>query len=221
MYDTIEIFEKNNQMNSTKINGLVGILAVLLSLLTIIIMAELRNDGYNHFHKAISELGSMDAPNKWIFNTLAYIVPGILITIFSFNLLKEFRLISVIAYPFYLLAISGILMFFSGVFPADMENKDSIITILHTTASFGGGLCWLLCSLTLWWELKKRDGWRWIAIITFLIPFMLIIAMSFVSENKPGLSQRIGFMANYLFILVIAIKQLGVSRELQRKLPIE
>ena len=46
-----------------KISGLIGITAVTISTLTIIIMAELRTDAYNHFHKAVSELGSLDAPH--------------------------------------------------------------------------------------------------------------------------------------------------------------
>lgn len=180
-------------------------------------MAELRTDGYNHFHKAVSELGSLDAPNKWFFNILGYITPGILITIFSLNLLKEFRSDPIKSYPFYLLAFSGFLMAFAGLFPADMDNRESIVTVLHSIGSLGGGICWLLCTLTIWWQLKKRDDWRYIAIATFLIPFIMIIAMSFVSENTPGISQRIGFLANYIFILILAGKLLWVARKTYNK----
>lgn len=204
-------------MDSNRKNGAIGISAILISTATILIMSELRSDGYNHFHKAVSELGSLDAPNKWIFNILGYIVPGILISIFSLNLLKEFRSVSVKEYPFYLFASSGVLMAIAGLFPADMDNKESFITVLHTIGSFGGGLLWFLCALTLWWQLKKREGWRTVAMITFLIPFVMILLMSFVPKNTPGISQRIAFFANYIFIFLIAIKQLGESRKLISK----
>lgn len=193
---------------NNKTNGLIGVIAVTVSILTIIIMAELRTDGYNHFHKAVSELGSIDAPNKWTFNILGYIIPGILISIFSLKLLKEFRSYSVKPYPFYLFCLSGLFLSLAGFFPANMENKQSINTIIHSIGSLGGGVFWLLCALTLWWQLKKNDDWKLIAILTFLIPFIMILAMSFVSENTPGISQRIGFIANYSFILILAGKLL-------------
>lgn len=193
---------------SNRANGLIGILAVTLSILTIIVMAAVRTDGYDHLHKAISELGSLDAPNKWVFNIFGYIVPGMLISIFSLNLLKEFRPLSVKSYPFYLFFASGLFMSLAGFFPANMEDRQSVNTIIHSVGSFGSGAFWLVCALTLWWQLKKKDGWKLVAISTFLIPFVMIIAMSMVSENTPGLAQRIAFSANYLFILIIAIKLL-------------
>lgn len=193
---------------SSRTNGSIGIVAVMMSILTIIIMAEIRTDGYDHLHKAISELGSLDANNKWIFNIFGYIIPGILISIFSLNLLKEFRPLSVKSYPFYLFFLSGLFLSLAGFFPADMEDRQSLSTIIHSVGSFGSGVFWLVCALTLWWQLKKRGGWKIVALSTFLIPFVMIIAMSMVSENTPGLAQRIAFAANYSFILIIAGKLL-------------
>ena len=198
---------------NNKTNGLIGISAVVIGTLTIIIMAELRTDGYDHFHKAVSELGSLDAPNKWVFNILGFIVPGILIAIFSFNLLKEFRSYPIKSYPFYLFIVSGLFLTLSGLFPANMEDKKSFTTLMHSIGALGGGVFWFLCALTLWWQLKKNKIWKNTAIATFLIPFIMILAMSFVSENTPGLSQRIVFSAMYLFILILAVKQLVVANK--------
>ena len=196
-----------------KTNGLIGITAVVLGALSIVIMAELRTDGYNHFNKAVSELGSLDAPNKWIFNILGFIIPGILISIFSFNLLKEFRSYPIKSYPFYFLILSGLFLTLAGLFPANMENNTAITTIIHQIGANGGGVFWLLSALTLWWQLKKNSIWRTTAIATFLIPFIMILAMSFVSEDTPGLGQRIVFSALYLFILILAVKQLLISNK--------
>ena len=41
---------------------------------------------YSMFTKAISELGSVDAPKKWIWNSFGYILTGLLIAIYSFGL---------------------------------------------------------------------------------------------------------------------------------------
>ena len=203
-------------MNS-KTNGLIGIGAVAFGTLTVIIMAALRTDEYNHFHKAVSELGSLDAPNHWIFNILGFIIPGILISIFSFNLLKEFRSDSIKSYPFYLLFISGLFLTLAGIFPADLENRKSMTTIIHTIGAQGGGIFWLLCALTLCWQLKKNKLWKNTAIISFTIPFLMILAMSFVSENTPGLSQRIVFIAMYLYIFILACKQIWVANRTSKK----
>lgn len=203
-------------MNS-KTNGLIGIAAVALGTLTVIIMAALRTDGYNHFHKAVSELGSLDAPNKWIFNILGFVIPGILISIFSFNLLKEFRSYPIKSYPFYFIIISGLFLTLAGIFPADLENRKSMTTIIHTIGAQGGGIFWLFCALTLWWQLKKNKLWKSTAIISFTIPFLMILAMSFVSKNTPGLSQRIVFIAMYLYIFILAGKQMLVANNTSQK----
>lgn len=199
-------FQKKLQMGN-RINGLIGIGAVILSTITIIVMAELRTDGYDHFHKAVSELGAIDAPNKWVFNIFGYILPGALIAAFSYNLLNYFRSYPVKSYPFYLLIISGLLMSVAGFFPVDMDNRQAVSSIIHTMGSLGAGVSWLLCALTLWWQLKKNDSWKLTAIVTLIVPFLMIISMSFVSENSPGFSQRIAFGFNYLFILILAYKQ--------------
>ncbi len=198
---------------SAKTNGLIGIAAVVVGTLAIIIMAKLRTDGYNHFHKAVSELGSLDAPNKWIFNLLGFIIPGMLISIFSFNLLKGFRSFPIKSYPFYLLILSGLFLTLAGLFPANLEERKSITTIMHSIGAMGGGGFWFLSALTLWWQLKKNNIWKNTAIATFVIPFIMILAMGFVSESTPGIAQRIVFGANYLFILILAGKQLLITNK--------
>ena len=198
---------------NTKTTGLFGVTAVVLGTLSIVIMAELRTDGYNHFNKAVSELGSLDAPNKWIFNILGFIIPGILISIFSFKLLKEFRSYPIKSYPFYFLILSGLFLTLAGLFPANMENRTAITTIIHQIGANGGGVFWLLSALTLWWQLKKNHVWKTTAIATFLIPFIMILAMSFVHEDTPGLGQRIVFSALYLFVFILAVKLLFLENK--------
>lgn len=191
---------------NNKTNGVIGITAIVLSASTIVIMAELRTDGYNHFQKAVSELGSTDAPGQWVFNVFGYILPGLLISLFSINLLKEFKKDNVSYYPFYLLVASGILMCLAGFFPVDMENRQSMSSMLHTVGSLGSGITWMICALTLWWQLKKKEGWKAVAMVTFAIPFAMIVAMLFIPDTSPGLSQRIAFTFYFLYMALLAGK---------------
>ena len=203
---------------SHKITGLFGVLAVILSTSTIIIMAELRSDDYDHLHKAVSELGSWDAPHKWTFNILGYVIPGLLIALFSLGLLKEFKNDNIRSYPFYCLMFSGLFMVLAGVFPADMANRQSTVTLVHMLGSLGGGIFWLITALTLWWQLKKNANWKNTAGFSFSIPFLMIVVMSFIPESAPGLTQRIAFGANYLFILIISIQLIYSSGIKERKI---
>jgi len=194
--------------------ALIGIAAVVLSVSTIIIMAAIRTDGYNHAHKAVSELGSSDAPHKWVFNMLGYFIPGVLLALFAFNLKNHFT-IPMKTYSFYFLLLSGLFYALAGLFPADMEYRSSFSSVMHALGSIGSGIFWLVSALTLWWQLKKDNDWKTIAIITLIIPFTTIVTMVFVPEHTPGISQRVGFGGYYIFILVLAVKQwrqLNVAR---------
>lgn len=148
-----------------KYNAWIGVTAVVLSTLTIIVMAELRTDGYSHAHKAVSELGTVDAPNKWIFNISGYFIPGVLIALFAYNLKNEFTSVPGIkTYPFYFFIGSGILMSVAGIFPGDLDHKTSFTTTMHLAGAIGSGLLWLICVFTLWWQLKKKAHWESIAL---------------------------------------------------------
>ena len=194
-----------------KYQAWIGIVAVVLSTLTIVIMAALRSD-YNHAYKAISELGSVDAPNKSIFNILGYFIPGVLITFFAYGLKNEVKGVPDLkTYPFYFFMLSGILLSLAGIFPGDLVHKTSLTTTMHLTGSFGSGLSWLVCAFTLWWQLKKSAEWKVVAWITLIIPIFTIILIGITPKNTPGIAQRIGFAGYYLFILVLAIKQWGIQ----------
>lgn len=184
----------------------IGIVAVVLGVSAVIIMAEIRTDGYNHTHKAVSELGSSDAPHKWVFNMLGYFIPGALIALFAFNLKNHF-IIPMKTYSFYFLLLSGLLEALAGLFPADMDYRNSFSSVMHVIGSMGSGLFWLLSALTLWWQLQKDSNWKTVAIITFIIPFVTVFAMGLVPTYAPGIAQRIGFAGYYFFILVLAIRQ--------------
>ena len=53
-----------------------GIASAFLLGATYFVMANMRQE-YSFKYKAISELGSLDAPNLWFWNILGYIIPGL------------------------------------------------------------------------------------------------------------------------------------------------
>jgi len=58
--------------------GVLGIVVPLWFAASYFLVSSLRND-YRHFNMAISELGSIGAPNALTWNLLGYIIPGAVI----------------------------------------------------------------------------------------------------------------------------------------------
>ncbi len=73
---------------TNKTYGKIGILAPILFWTTYIVMSSIRPE-YSMLTKAVSELGSVDASNKWIWNIFGYLLTGILITIYGVGLYKN------------------------------------------------------------------------------------------------------------------------------------
>lgn len=183
-----------------------GVLAVLLSGSTIVVMAALRTDGYSHLHQAVSELGSLDAPHNAVFNLLGYGLPGLLIAGFVYGLKRQ-AFAGARLWPFVLLAGSGLFMTLAGVFPMDMENRTTPMSLLHTVGSLGSGLSWLVGGAALPSVLRTHPAWAgltkpliwllWVAgISTVLIPLL--------SPTTPALGQRVSFACYFLFILLLS-----------------
>ena len=70
---------------TNKVYGKIGMASPIVFLTTYVILSSMRPE-YSMFTKAISELGSVDAPKKWIWNSFGYILTGLLIAIYSFGL---------------------------------------------------------------------------------------------------------------------------------------
>jgi hypothetical membrane protein len=75
------------------------------------------------------------------FNLLGFMIPGALILVFSFAIQKmaasgTSRTAST------LLALSGTSMFFAGIFPINMNNTASLISIAHALSAMSSGLFW-------------------------------------------------------------------------------
>src|SRR5690606_37313977 len=76
-------------MMSQKKIGLVAIATPAWFLTVYLVMSAMRPD-YVHTDQAISELGSLDAPNLWAWNVLGYILPGLAVALLGIGLRREF-----------------------------------------------------------------------------------------------------------------------------------
>jgi hypothetical membrane protein len=170
-------------------------------------MSNLR-PGYSFLTKAISELGSLDAPDKWTWNILGYIIPGILISIFSFGLYKNIAPPGASKMPLIGTATSGVFMSISGVFPGDFDNKQSSIMLLHTIGSVGSYLFFLIGAFNYPKQMKKSKYWKKAIKPTLIFTWMTIIFGSwvFVFPRYPAVGQRIVFMFYFLWITYTAYK---------------
>ena len=184
-----------------------GLLATAVFWLTYFTMASQRPE-YSFLTKAISELGSVGAPNQWIWNLLGYIVPGILISIFSFGLYKNIAPERSSKLPLIGFFFSGLLMAFSGIFPGDFENKRSLTMLLHTIGSFGSYMFFLIGAFSYPKQMQKTPYWADAAkpSLTFVWLTILFGTWPFFFPSFPAVGQRFVFAFYFCWILFHAFK---------------
>jgi len=187
--------------------GIIGIAAPTVFLVTYLIMSSLRPE-YSMFTKAISELGSVDAPNKWLWNFFGYMLTGILIAIYAVGLYKNVAVVKSSKIPLYGILLSGVFMAISGIFQGDFDNRYSTTMLLHTIGSFGSYIFFLIGAFTYPKLMNKTDYWKSTKKPTLLFTFLTIVfgAWVFIFPSIPSLGQRIVFLFYFLWIFYTAIK---------------
>lgn len=186
--------------------ALSGIASAFLLWTTYFVMASMRSE-YSFKYKAISELGSLDAPNLWFWNAFGYIIPGLLIALFSIGLYKYSAEKNSSKISYYAFILSGLFMTLSGIFPANMENRKSVTTIVHIIGSYGSYISFLFTAFTFPKIWKKNKNWRPIVKPTLICVWLTIIFGSWYLffPNTPSVGQRIVFFFYFLWIIISAI----------------
>ncbi len=190
-----------------KTYGLLGIASVLTFWTTYFILSAQRPE-YSMFTKAISELGSVNVPNKWVWNSLGYMLTGILIAIYAVGLYKNMAITKSSKIPLYSILLSGVLMVVSGIFPGDFENRQSTSMLLHTLGSFGSYIFFLVGAFTYPKIMHKTAYWKSAKKPTLIFTYVTIVfgAWAFIFPNIPAFGQRIVFLFYFLWICYTAIK---------------
>lgn len=187
--------------------AILGLLAPILLGITYFIMANQRPE-YSFLYKAISELGSLDAPHKWIWNIFGYIIPGFLISIYSIGLYKFVATKNSSKLPLTGIFLSGFFMAFSGFFPADMEDRTATTTILHMIGSYGSYIFFLIGAFTYPKLMKPNSYWKSInlPLLIFVWTTILFGSWHYIFPNIPSVGQRITFFFYFAWISYSAIK---------------
>ncbi|MDB5671679.1 MAG: hypothetical protein JWO25_2638 [Alphaproteobacteria bacterium] len=186
---------------------LAGPAAGILFAASLLGFAAMRTDGYSHATKAVSELGAVGAPSATAFNILAFIVPGMLLVLFSLKL----RSISRDKTGPYLLIASGASLALAGLAPAELDNYRATTTIWHLAGAMGSGAFWV--GALLWLGPLLRDRFRqpaWGRITPWFGLFMLAnigwqIAFRATGLVLPGWGQRIGFSGYFIWFAVTGL----------------
>ncbi len=187
--------------------AILGFFAVILFWVTYFIMSNQRPE-YSFMTKAISELGSLDAPNKWVWNICGYVIPGVLIAVFGFGLYKNIVREKASKLPLIGIVFSGLFMSLSGVFPGDLDNRESLTMLLHRIGSIGCYVFFLLGAFTYPKQMKKTNYWRRAIKPSLLFTWLTIVFgnWAFVVPEMPGVGQRIVFALYFMWILFAAYR---------------
>lgn len=187
-------------MPSQRFIGWVALLTPIWFLTVYVVMSGLRPE-FSHFTKAVSELGSWDAPNHWVWNVLGYILPGLAVSLLGIGLLREFRPKARIAT--WALILSGLFMALSGVFPGDFENRQSLTMIMHLGGSLGSYVAFLVAAFGLVPTLRSSSPWRWAAWPSLALVLLSIVTGFWRSGAAPGLGQRLVFACFFLWVALM------------------
>lgn len=184
-----------------------GLIAPLIFWLTYLIMSFIRPE-YNFLTKAISELGSVDAPFKWMWNIFGYIIPGLFIAGYSIGLYKNVSSNSGSKLPLIGFLLSGLFMSFSGIFPGDFELKQSTTMILHSIGSLGSYVFFLVGAFAYPRQMKKSEFWKHSVKPTLIFTWLTILfgAWPFIFPEIPGVGQRVVFFFYLSWIFYTAIR---------------
>jgi hypothetical membrane protein len=193
-------------LRANSIQRLTGIAAACVPfwfLAVYLVMSGARPE-YSHLTKAVSELGSLDAPHRWAWNLLGYMLPGLVVAALGLAIGRDFaRDYRTVRVPAVALTASGLFMLLSGIFPGDFEHRQSPTMILHAIGSLGSYAAFLVAGFWLPVYFQRRPAWRSIVWPTLALVLGSIASGVLRSGSAPGLGQRIGFACFFAWIGIV------------------
>lgn len=200
--------------------GLAGPAAAALFFTALVGFAALRTDGYSHATKAVSELGAVGAQNAQAFNLVGFILPGLLVAALAMGLARG---LGATAGPL-LLAVAGLGYALAGVFPFDMEARESTTSLLHLGAAQLCGLAFSFAVFPLGSAMRRHPAFTALGRVTPWFALALVANVGWqvlwrvTGLVLPGWGQRIAFVGFFLWVtlagmLLARVSQGGEVRE--------
>lgn len=209
--DKKALYDRGEFMRSQRNIGFIALITPLWFLAIYMLMSSQRPE-YRHAINAISELGTLDAPNPWVWNILGYILPGLAIALLGVGLKREFApLHRNSIFPALALVASGLFMALSGAFPANLDDRGSTTTLLHLLGSFGCFLAFLIAGFWLPKYFHKNLQLRWIAWPSLLLVIASIATVFLRAGATPGLGQRLTFLCLFLWVTLVGFALLRAN----------
>jgi len=205
---------KNKMENQKKFNldkylmfaGIAGPLILYLSLFIFGLMFP----GYDFRFNYISELGALDSPVQVLTNVIGFSLVGILIMIFSYGLYRKEELGRLARFGALFIFISGLLLFFVGIFMCDpgCKNFSKLSTLHEIVANYQFPIMAIGFILFAFGVYSDQRIKYLTPIILFLGVITLILAyyslISHVPIKYPGLLQRAAIGLPHFIIMLIA-----------------
>lgn len=184
--------------------SIVGKITPFWFIVTYFLVSSLRSD-YRHLNMAISELGSVGAPNAGLWNIAGYILPGAAIAYLGFAsraALPVSKRGSIVSLS---IALSGVFLALTGIFPGDFEQRSSATMILHTSGSILSYVFFLIGGFTLASISSKLAAWQRLH-YPLLVALILSLLTGFIRFGElPGLGQRITFLCYFAWIVLYSM----------------
>ena len=181
---------------SPRVTAVFGLAATFVFLAALILFAA-AYPGYEHGTKAVSELGATGAPNAFAWNLLGFFLPGVLLALFGLGVGTVANNRRTGLY----LALSGV-AFAATAVPADMDDLQSPLSVVHIAASLMVFLFWLLGALRL---LKHPLPELRRATVIFLLLALAAGGLRFTPLLLPGWGQRLSFLAYFGWVATVSL----------------
>jgi hypothetical membrane protein len=190
--------------------------AAVMFLGSLAMFASLRDDGYSHAHKAVSELGASGAQHALAFNALGFVAPGLLVVAFATGFVPLIRAGRSVVGPA-LLALSGASMVIAGVFPVDMAARDSWTSLAHLAGATASGIFW---AASLFWVGRLLIRLPPVAGLARITPWFVLFPAANLAWQAmwqatgwpaPGWGQRLAFAGYFLWIALTGVMLLRGS----------
>lgn len=193
--------------NFFRLSGLTG---AIICIVAYFIFSSINHD-YYHLTKAFSELSSIGQPNIILFATFGFLIPGMLAALFFILLRQWVNDGKGAVYPFIFLSLSGVLIAL-GASPMDYSNFDATTSRLHIIGAMGSGLLFLIGAFTVTRQLKKDPKWKSLNQPLLILVYILIVSAFFRTSDFPGLAQKIGILAYYVYIAILSWRAYSIYK---------
>lgn len=168
-----------------------------------------RIDGYSHAQHPLALLGASPLPRAWLFNLLAFVIPGLLV---AWGALRLRATAPASAHGLaswsgrigaQLMLVSALAFAAQGVLPLDASDLESVRSARHAATWMVWWIAFAAGALLLAYGLRESAAhWRGVATSSLLAAFLLpLLALLLPMLVPAGIAQRLAFALWFLWAL--------------------